>query len=152
MKWTAKDLVNQHTAPRCSRRFNNEEKEKTLYLDFELWWEDIIEPCVYFECLSYTAKIDKLKKCRRLIVAKPIPDLHTFRNKKLEVRYIENLHTKLYIVHKRFKQKTIWVGSGNCVDSTFWLNIMTKVEGKDARTLLKHFEWCWNKATCKLTH
>lgn len=120
-------------------------KQGDLYLDFEKWWKDIIEPCKYFYCITYTANAERLKKCKKLVVSRKVIGKLP---KNLEVRYAGNMHSKVYIVFNKeyFPCRTVWLGSGNCVNSSYHHNIMIEAKSYNESTLIKYFEHVWELA------
>lgn len=114
--------------------------QDNLYLDYELFYKEVLLECSSFNAIVYTADWLKLTNCERLICAK----FKGVNNSKTQIRCASNIHTKLYYV-KRKRKLDIWIGSGNLVSSKVWHNVMMKVDNDENILSLKYyFDRLWS--------
>jgi len=154
---TAKDVIKhswklgrpRNTIP-LFRGLNDMGKTKSLYLDFEQWYNEELLKAHKHKAIVYTASVLKLTpKCSHLICAKLDND-NSSLFPKTRIRKADNIHTKLYILKPApYKVSQVWVGSGNLVSSKGWHNIMVKVTDKhDRKILIQYFDNLWKLAGC----
>lgn len=118
--------------------------QKSLYINCEDFFNEVIIPCNSFDAITYTVSEEYLDNCRKLLCAKFIGHLPKY---KCEIRLAKNVHTKLYIVRKN-KRTSIWIGSLNLRASEYWHNIMMRVDDKEnAKSLMLYFNRLWSLTT-----
>jgi hypothetical protein len=104
-------------------------------------WRFLLDSCEFFYAIVYTANGIAAGNCRKLVTA----NTRGLFPKSCEVRLVENVHTKLYILTGTCYR--FWVGSSNLVFGDKWHNIMLNVSHKDQiRELKAYWEYMWNKA------
>ncbi len=122
-------------------------KQSDLYINYEQWFEDIIEPCEYFNAIVYTASVLRIDKCRKLICSRlDYPDYEG----KTKIRYGANIHSKIYYVNNGWFDFDIWIGSGNLVSSKGWHNTMMRVSEYNHKSLQLYFNRLWKLCSLNL--